>query len=85
MEETCTAICKQLRLLDNGTVRYHGNTSLLIDETNRKIFILIFGFFLQCLLSTSIVHVLAGIRVQMFLVLALGRELVLLPAGFVMN
>jgi hypothetical protein len=60
-----------------------------MEMLNRRIFMLIFGLFLvgsvQCLLETSKEHVLTGIRVQMFLVLAFGRELVLPPAGFVMN
>jgi hypothetical protein len=60
-----------------------------MERVNRRIFMLIFGLFLigsmQCLLEMPIEHVLTGIRVQMFLVLAFGRELVLPPAGFVMN
>jgi hypothetical protein len=60
-----------------------------MERVNRRIFMLIFGLYfvgsIQCLLATSIKHVLTGIRVQMFLVLAFGRMLVLPPAGFVMN
>jgi hypothetical protein len=60
-----------------------------MERVNTRIFMLIFNLFLvgtiHLLLSKSTEYTLTGIRVQMFLVLAVGTELVLPPAGFVMN